>query len=58
MKETRDLKIMFAKSGSGSTCSRITIPISMIRDMGITELDREVQLTYDETEKIITIKKK
>lgn len=58
MKETRDLKIMFAKSGSGSQTCRITVPISIIRNMGISELDREVQLTYDETDKTITIKKK
>lgn len=56
--EKRDLKVMFAKSGSGSKTTRLTIPIAWIKEMNLTEEDRAVEVTYDKIEKTITIKKK
>lgn len=53
----RILKISFNKSGSGSITKRLTLPSSIIKDMGITEDEREVEMIYDENEKEITIKK-
>ncbi|MCU9811208.1 MULTISPECIES: hypothetical protein [Paraclostridium] len=58
MKESRDLNISFNKSGSGSMSTKLTIPISFIKDMGLTQEDRAVEVTYDKIEKTITIKKK
>lgn len=57
MKETRELNVMFAKSGSGSSTTRITLPIKWIKDMNITEDDRVVKVEYDEDTKTMTIKK-
>ncbi|MBW4861755.1 MAG: AbrB/MazE/SpoVT family DNA-binding domain-containing protein [Paeniclostridium sp.] len=58
MKEKRNLNVTFTTSGSGSKTTRLSIPISIIRDMGVSEDDRQVEVTYDKVEKIITIKKK
>lgn len=53
----RILRISFNKSGSGSITKRLTLPSSIMKDMGITEDEREVEMIYDENEKEITIKK-
>lgn len=58
MKEKRDLKITFNKSGAGSQTNRLTIPTAWIREMNITQEDRNVEVTYDKFDKTITIKKK
>lgn len=49
---------MFAKSGSGSITSRLTIPIAWVKEMNITKDDRTVEVTFNEESKTITIKKK
>lgn len=55
--EKRNAKIMFAKPGGtaskGSVTSRISLPITWIREMGITENDREVLLKFNGKEIII-----
>lgn len=53
----RVLKINFNRAGSGSISKRLTIPSSIISDMGITENEREVEMIYNDTTKEITIKK-
>lgn len=53
----RILKISFNKSGSGSITKRLTLPSSIISDMGITDKEREVEVIYDDSTKEITIKK-
>ena len=53
----RILRISFNKSGSGSITKRLTLPSSIMKDMGITEDEREVEMIYDENGKEITIKK-
>lgn len=55
--EERKLKILFGKSGNGYLNPRISLPISWIRDMGISTDDKEVNVSYDENSKEIIIKK-
>ena len=52
------MKILFSKSGAGSTNTRIALPIKDLKDMGITQNDREVLYKYDEVNKQIIISKK
>ncbi len=47
MKDTRTLKVLFSKSGSGSTTTKITLPISWIKEMGINEENRDVEVSFD-----------
>ena len=56
LKDTRSLKIIFSKGGSGSTTTRLTLPITYIKQLGITPEERDVIVELDE-DKII-IKKK
>ncbi len=59
--ETRKAKVIFALSGGkaskGSQTTRITLPITWVRDMGITPEDREVDIRFEDN-KIIIEKKK
>ncbi|MGL5356703.1 MAG: AbrB/MazE/SpoVT family DNA-binding domain-containing protein [Cetobacterium sp.] len=52
----RLLNISFMKSGSGSTTSRITLPISWIKKMGLTSDNKAVNVIFDEESKTIIIK--
>ena len=56
--EDRVLKILFSKSGSGSTNTRISLPIKDLKDMGVSQNNREVIYKYDEKTKEIRIRKK
>lgn len=60
MKENRELKIMFNKSGGtaskNSYSTKISIPKSWLDDMGITLDEREIIASYED--KKITIEKK
>lgn len=56
--EARTLRVMFGKDGRGATNSKITLPISWLKDMGVNPEDREVLVDYNEDNKEITIKKK
>jgi hypothetical protein len=51
--EERKLKIIFGKSGSGSYTSRLTIPTSWIKEMGLTQEEREVTAKYEDGKIII-----
>lgn len=53
----RILKVLFSRGGSGSLNTRLCLPISDLRDMGITEENRTLEYYYDEEKKEITIKK-
>lgn len=55
--EGRILKISFNKSGRGTKTPKLALPMAYIRDMGITEEDREIELFYNQSTKEITIKK-
>lgn len=50
--ETRDLKVIFGKAGSGSTTTRLTLPKKWMNEMNITENERDVEVEFD-GEKII-----
>lgn len=54
--EKRVLKIMFAKGGSGSLHTKLNVPITWIRAMGISAEEREVEILFDGEK--ITIQKK
>lgn len=54
-KNERVLKLMMPNGGSGSISPRVSIPISWIKDMGITSEDRDLKVTYKNG--VITIKK-
>lgn len=56
--EKRILKISFMKGGSGSTSSRITLPITWIKKMGLEVENREVEVSFDEKNNTILIKPK
>lgn len=52
--EKRKLNIQFAKSGSGSRTTRITLPVSFIDKLGIMADNREVNVIYVNGKIIIT----
>ena len=54
--EKRVLKIMFAKGGSGSLHTKLNVPITWIRAMGVSQENREVEILFDGEK--ITIQKK
>lgn len=56
--EERKLKVIFGKDGRGATNTKITLPISWLKLMGVSQEDREVNLKYDEKDKRIIIEKK
>lgn len=56
-REVRKLKISIGRSGSGSEDAKISIPISWIRDMKLSQEDREVEVLYSPRTKKISIKK-
>lgn len=55
--EEKMLNISFAKTGNGYLTSRLAIPITDLRDMGITPEDRSIKYIYDKEKKQIIIKK-
>lgn len=55
--EERKLNISFAKTGNGYLTSRLAIPITDLRDMGITPENRQIRYYYDKENKQIIIKK-
>lgn len=55
--ETRNLKIIYSKSGSGSSTSKISIPIFWLKDMNIEPETREIIAIYNYETHEITIKK-
>ena len=54
--EKRVVKVMFAKGGSGSLHTKLNVPITWVRAMGISAESREVEIVFDG--KKITIQKK
>lgn len=53
--EKKFKNIMFSKSGAGSISPRITLPITWLRELNITEEERGVEVIF--TGKEIIIKK-
>ena len=52
MNESRQLKVSFNRSGSGSISSSVRLPISWLKEMNISKEDREIEVIFD-NEKII-----
>ena len=52
--EKRKLNIQFAKGGSGSRTTRLTLPVSFIDKLGVTADNREVNVVYVNGKIIIT----
>lgn len=56
MNETRILRCLINKaggnSGAGSKTYRTTLPAAWIKELGVSEADRELELTFD-GEKIV-----
>lgn len=55
--EERKLNIIFNKSGSGSTNTKVSLPVTWIKQMGITKDNREVIAEFNEKKQEIIIKK-
>ncbi|MGL4568269.1 MAG: AbrB/MazE/SpoVT family DNA-binding domain-containing protein [Fusobacteriaceae bacterium] len=55
--EKRELNITFGKSGSGSSTTKISLPISWIKKMNINIENRAVEVIFDEENNTILIKK-
>lgn len=53
MERYRILKMMFSKGGAGSTNTKISIPITWARELGIIEDDREVKVSLIDNKIII-----
>lgn len=53
--EKRKANILFNKNGKGFLTTRITLPVPWVKDMGLSQDDREVVIEYDDNK--ITIKK-
>ena len=49
--EVRKLRVMFNKVGGnaskGAQSTRITLPVTWVKDLGLTPENREVKTTYD-----------
>lgn len=56
--DKRVAKVLWSKGGTKSDTTRITLPVSWIRDMGLTKEIREMDIEYDQEKKIITLRKK
>lgn len=52
-KDSRIIKMMFIKNGSGYVNARIPIPKNYYLKIGITKEDRECKVTLDENKIII-----
>ena len=55
--EGRKLNVSFAKTGNGYLTTRVALPITDLRDMGVTENNREIIYYYDKGNEQIIIKK-
>lgn len=55
--EGRRLNVSFSKTGNGYLTSRISIPITDLRNMGVTPEDRSINYYYDKENEQIIIKK-
>lgn len=51
--ESRNLKVSFNKSGSGSISASIRLPITWIKELGINQDNRDVEVCFSEDQIII-----
>ena len=55
--EERNLKIIFNKSGDGYMSGKLSVPMTWLKDMGLTLEDREVEVIYNKETKSFVTKK-
>lgn len=55
--EERKLNVSFSKTGNGYLTSRLSIPITDLRNMGVTPEDRSIKYCYNKETKQIIIEK-
>ena len=55
--EKRNRNISFYKAGNGKA-TRVNVPITWLKEMGITENYKSVEMIYDKEKQVICIKKK
>lgn len=55
--DRRILKVSFSKAGTGMG-AKLTLPIPVLRKLGITPEEREVELIFDEEKQVLEIRKK
>ena len=55
--EERKLNIIFNKSGSGSINTKVSLPVTWVKQMGITKDNREIIAEFNEEKQEIIIKK-
>lgn len=53
----RNLNVSFYRAGSGSPSTKINLPLSFLKSIGVTMEDRSIEVTLIEDEKTIIIKK-
>ncbi|WP_277287552.1 hypothetical protein [Sneathia sanguinegens] len=57
MKEKRNLKISYSKCGTGIGAI-LRVPIPLLKELGITQEEREIELILDREQKALLIKKR
>lgn len=55
--DKRILKISFGKTGTGYINTKLSIPKTILDDMGVSQEEREVELEYSQDKKEIIIRK-
>lgn len=55
--EKRNLKVSFSKAGNGMG-AKLTLPIPLLRKLGITQEEREIELIFNEEKQVLEIRKK
>ncbi|HGM3508457.1 TPA: hypothetical protein ACKOR7_003049 [Clostridioides difficile] len=53
MEETRVLNVIYNKGGSGSISTKLNLPITFVRALGVSESDRTVEVALRGDEIII-----
>ena len=53
----RTLKVSYGKSGAGYLNTKLSIPKTILEDMGVSQEEREVELEYSQDKKEIIIRK-
>ncbi len=55
--EERELKVIFGSDGRGGMNTKVSLPITWLRKMGIVPENRDVIVTFDQEKEEIIIKK-
>lgn len=53
----RTLKVSYGKSGAWYVNTKLSIPKTILDDMGVSQKEREVELEYNQDKKEIIIRK-